>query len=297
MLRNPVSEFTLSRAGKASGPRPSFKPALEALEERVVLSQNPVLAKMTALAQQMGQVQIQLGAHEITAGQALQEQQALERQFQKLQRSPEYRTASHGKAFRAEVNIFQARATAVGGEALAPTPDGGSHAPAASRSGAALSTGDGADGSTNSRDVGVAGGQFDHPPIGELERTADGKYLYGGQEYTLDDITAKFAQMDSLKEAAIKADNIKNQQLQQSADKALSGQEQQGLQQSFDQLSAKANQLGCTNLLAGVKNPDGSINPDNLQKAWNQVNGFEMQQPPPNEHSQVINTTQTDPNC
>jgi hypothetical protein len=37
MLRNPVSDFSLSRAGQVRGPRPSFRPAVEALEERVVL--------------------------------------------------------------------------------------------------------------------------------------------------------------------------------------------------------------------------------------------------------------------
>jgi hypothetical protein len=38
MLRNPVSEFSLFGGGKVREPRPSFQPAVEALEERVVLS-------------------------------------------------------------------------------------------------------------------------------------------------------------------------------------------------------------------------------------------------------------------
>lgn len=42
MWRNPLSEFRITGAGQVSGPRPSFRPAVEALEERMVLQASPI---------------------------------------------------------------------------------------------------------------------------------------------------------------------------------------------------------------------------------------------------------------
>lgn len=133
MLRNPVHGFSLVGAGKVRGPRPSFQPAMEALEERVVLSPSSVLTRMTTLTHQMAIVQSQLLSHEITPAAAQREMQALERQIQKLPHAPGHPTPSRRKALLPPLHHFQAYATKVQATAqnlLTPPPVSATSSPA-----------------------------------------------------------------------------------------------------------------------------------------------------------------------
>jgi hypothetical protein len=84
MLRNPVREFSLSRAGKGSGPKPSFQPGVEALEERVVLHGNSPAATMASITSQMELLHLQVNSGSIDAAGALQRLGSLEAQYKAL---------------------------------------------------------------------------------------------------------------------------------------------------------------------------------------------------------------------
>jgi hypothetical protein len=84
MLRNAVSEFSLSRAGKVRGPRPSFRPALEALEERVVLHGVPPAITMGSIASQIELLHLQVTGQQIDPQAALVRLNALEAQYRTL---------------------------------------------------------------------------------------------------------------------------------------------------------------------------------------------------------------------
>jgi hypothetical protein len=114
MLRNPVREFSLSRAGKGSSPRPSFRPAVEALEARDVPAapmdfSSPLSSQMFNVAYQMTlETDVMFRAH---AGEAagkgqLRHQQNLEQQAAALEKLAINQGTNSDPAFAAARDLF-----------------------------------------------------------------------------------------------------------------------------------------------------------------------------------------------